>query len=166
MIKCSPHLGVFNEELPDQILGALGDSIVCGEGDPAGGDALEEQLLARSTRFSVIPATLETTPSGEGRSSEQHDVEGDAEGPHVAPLVVGALVSDEEVYYFGCHELSGADWGVHERGGEVGDIKFLSSEVEVAYLDLGEVFGVVAEQVIELEVSVGDAWGWGVSESV
>ena len=96
---------VFNKKSLDKILGTLGNVAFRRESDPTGCDVLEQQLLTDGTSFAVIPAAVQTASSGEGRTSEEHDVKSDTQTPHVATLVVSALVSDKQVDNFRGHEF-------------------------------------------------------------
>ena len=165
--RTQPLLGIFHEQPFDEILGLRGHAapLLGVELEVSVLDVGEEVELALVALAARRPAAVPAAGAAEGRVAGQQDVEHHAEAPQVAPLVVREVllrVLDEGLHDFGRHELRAAHGRQQQRRG-VGAAARVEldpgAEVEVAELDRGERVPVHAENVLRLEVSVGDPLG-------
>ena len=169
-LLCGQPLGaVFGQQLQDEGPGHHGDlrPVSLGEGHVALADVLEEALLTLGAVLSLVPAAVVAAVAREGGVATEKDVHDDSQGPHITFLVVDDrvlvlvrvvfIITDEEgVDHLGGHVLEAAHRGQEVRGADV-DVAGVAAEVKVTELDRDGGVCVDAEDVVRLDIPVGDA---------
>lgn len=135
-------------------------------------DVGEEVHLTVVTLAAGRPGTVLATRPTEGRVAGQKDVHHHPEAPKVTPLVILEVflrVLDEGLHDLRSHKLGAAHRGQEQRrsvGAAAGVELDPGSEVEIAKLDRGEPVLVHAQNVLGLEISMGDTLGVEKLESI
>lgn len=161
-IGAEPSVSLLDEQASDQVLGILGDAspFLVRELVPALLDAGEEQLLAGLTVLAPGPAAVCAAVPVERRIAAEQNVHDHAETPEIATLVVIIGLADEGLDHFRRHELGAAHRRQKLRRGHGTRQRVVEldarSKIEVAYLDRRQLVRIHAQDVLGLEISMGD----------
>lgn len=161
-ISAQPPVSLLNEQASDQVLGVLGNAspFLVRELVPALLDAGEEQLLAGLAILAPAPAAVGAAVPVKGRIAAEQDVHDHAEAPEIATLVVIIGLADEGLDHFRRHKFGAAHRRQklrrsHRTRQRVVELD-ARSEIEVAHLDRRQLVRIHAQDVLGLEISMGD----------
>ena len=167
LVGSQPGGRVLHQEPRDEVLGLAGDAgPVLGREDQAGlFDVGEEKILAGRAGLAPVPPAVQPTVGLEGRVAAHQNVGDDSEGPKITFLVVaetvvvqvgvvvGIILVYEGVDDLRCHVLQTAHWRTEGWSAGVGGV---GAEVEITELHLLRLVGAHTEDVVRLDVPVGD----------
>lgn len=162
-ICTEPSVSLFDEQASDQVLRVLGDAspFVVRELVPALLNASKEQLLTGLTVLAPAPAAVGAAVPVERWIAAEQDVHDHAETPEIATLIVIIGLADESLDHLRRHKLGATDrrqklrrsHGTRQRIVEL-DAR---TEVEVAHLDRRQFVRIHAQDILWLEISMGDS---------